>query len=283
MINSCEIYATALLERIGQKTLPTRPREVARKLNIPIKEVEADDRYDGYLLKYKDSLGIMINKSILYETRKNFTIAHEIGHAEIPHHKESEYKCLKTDIDSSSGISQQEKEANEFAAELLMPASFVSEEAKGREIGWDVIKSIAERCETSLTSSGFRYVKYCPEIAAFVVSERNKIRSCKVSDEMRERNVSVNKGEVLDKQTIAFNFFNKDGTISHGREDKGRIEVSAWFPTLDYARYDCFECSISSPNFNQVISLIWLIEKYEGRRDDENYPKEITGSRKDRI
>ena len=80
MINSCEIYATALLNRIGQKTLPTRPREVARKLDIPIKEVDADNRYDGYLLKYKGSRGIMINKSIMYETRKNFTIAHEIGH-----------------------------------------------------------------------------------------------------------------------------------------------------------------------------------------------------------
>lgn len=262
MNNSCEIYATSLLNRIGQKTLPTRPREIARKLDIPIKEVDADNRYDGYLLKYKGSRGIMINKSIMYETRKNFTIAHEIGHAEIPHHKDSEYICLKSYIDSPFKIKRQEREANEFAAELLMPATFVSEEIKHKAIGLEVIKSISEKCETSLTSSGFRYIKHCPEIAAFLVSEDNKIKQRMVSYKMRERRLVFRKGDTLDKQTIAFNFFNKDGSISREKEDKDQVDVSAWFPSLDYSQYDCFECSIPSPNFNQVISLIWLIEKY---------------------
>ena len=270
MINSCESYATALLNRIGQKALPTRPREVARKLNIPIKEVDADNRYDGYLLKYKDSCGIMINKSIKYETRKNFTIAHEIGHAEIPHHKDSKYICLKSYIDSPFRLKRQEREANEFAAELLMPAAFVSEEIKNKEIGLEVIKSISEKCETSLTSSGFRYLKYCPEIAAFLVSEDNKIKQRIVSFKMKEKKLAFNKGDVLDKQTIAFNFFNKDGTISSGKEDKDQVDVSAWFPTLDYSQYNCFECSIPSPNFNQVISLIWLIEKYNNKAKKPN-------------
>ena len=268
MNNSCEIYATDLLHRIGQKTPPVKPREVAQKLDIPIWEKEADNRYDGYLIKCEDSFGIMINKSIKYETRKNFTIAHEIGHAEIPQHKGYEYKCLKSDIGVFFGQKQKEREANEFAAELLMPASFVSEQAKKNEIGFEVIKSIAEKCETSLTSSGFRYIKYCPEIAAFVISERNKIKSCIVSDEMKERNLFFNKGETLDKLTIAFNFFNKDGIVSSGKEAKDQVDVSAWFPTLDYSQYDCFECSIAFPNFNQVISLIWLIEKYD---DEEDY------------
>ncbi len=262
MINSCEIYANALLDRIGQRTLPTRPREIARKLDIPIREVDAENRYDGYLLKYRGSHGIMINKSIMYETRKNFTIAHEIGHAEIPHHKDSKYICLKSYIDSPFRLKRQEREANEFAAELLMPYTFVSKEIRDKEIGLEAIKSISEKCETSLTSSGFRYIKHCPEIAAFLVSEDNKIKQCIVSSKMKERKLGFNRGNALHKQTIAFKFFNKDGTISSGKEDKDQIDVSAWFPALDYSRYDCFECSIPSPNFNQVISLIWLIEKY---------------------
>ncbi len=261
MVNSCEIYATALLKRIGQKVLPTRPREVARNLDIPIKEVGADNRYDGYLLKYKGSCGIMINKSIMYETRKNFTIAHEIGHAEIPHHRDSEYICLQSYIDTPSRLRRQEREANEFAAELLMPAAFVSEEIKNKKIGLEAIKSISEKCETSLTSSGFRYIKHCPGIAAFLVSEDNKIKQRMVSLKMKQRKLVFNKGDVLDKQTIAFRFFNKDGTISSGKEDNDQVDVSAWFPTLDYSQYDCFEYSIPSPNFNQVISLIWLIDK----------------------
>ena len=83
MINSCESYATALLNRIGQKALPTRPREVARKLNIPIKEVDADNRYDGYLLKYKDSCGIMINKSIKYINKHKLYVIYKNNIASI--------------------------------------------------------------------------------------------------------------------------------------------------------------------------------------------------------
>jgi hypothetical protein len=40
-----------LLHRLGQTALPVRPREVAQKMDIPIKEIDAGDRYDGYLLK----------------------------------------------------------------------------------------------------------------------------------------------------------------------------------------------------------------------------------------
>ena len=161
--SSCDFYARLLLGRLEIENPPINPREIAQSLNIPVIEKEAEDRYDGCLLNYNGEMAIVINSSISYESRKRFTIAHELGHAEIPHHKGSEYKCLKTDIGFSIGQRQQEREANEFAVELLMPASFVSEEAKNNEIGLEVVKSIAEKCETSLTSSALRYIKYSPE------------------------------------------------------------------------------------------------------------------------
>lgn len=271
MSNSCKIYATMLLHRIEQKTLPIRPREVAQKIDISIRETDAGNRYDGYLLKCDDSFGIMINKAIKYETRKNFTIAHEIGHVEIPHHKDTEYKCLKADIGIASVQRQQEREANEFAAELLMPTPFVSEQAKKREIGFEVIKSIAEKCETSLTSSALRYMKYCPEIAAVVVSEDTKIKYFALSEEMKERKFFLSSRVPVSKASIAYYFFEKDGTVSCRNEDKQQVDVSTWFPELDYDHYDCFEHAVALHSFNQVISVVWLIEKHEREKDNIFY------------
>lgn len=266
MSDSCESYARMLLHRLGHTALPVRPREVAQKMDISIKEVDAGDRYDGYLLKCNGSFGIMINSTIKYEARKNFTIAHEIGHAEIPHHKGQEYKCLSSNIGMLLG-KDFEIEANEFASELLMPASFVSEQADKSKIGLDIIKFIADKCETSLTSSALRYIKYCPEIAVVVVSEDNKIKYFSVSEEMKERKLFLSSGTNLNRLSVAHDFFSNDGSVSSNNEDNQQVDISAWFPALDYSQYDCFENALALLSFNQVISLVWLVEKYDDEEE----------------
>lgn len=267
MAESCDFYAQMLLDRIHYKELPIRPREVAKRLDIAIKEIPSSGGFDGYLLKYGDTFGIMINASIKNEARKNFTIAHEIGHSEIPHHKGREFKCLSSSIGIMLG-KDLEIEANDFAAELLMPASFIEEETGNYSIGLEVIKSITEKCETSLTSSALRYIKYCPEIAVVVMSENNKIKYFVLSEEANKRKLFLDSGTSLNKFSVAYDFFDKDGNVSDSNEDNQQVDISAWFPALDYSQYDCFENAIALPNFNQVISLVWLTEKYNDDGDD---------------
>ncbi len=271
MSDSCEIYAKDLLQRIGLTEPPIHPSSVAEKLNIPIKEIDAGNNYEGCLIRCEDLFGIMINTAIKHESRKNFTIAHEIGHAEIPHHKGREYQCVSDSIGIGSGKSL-EREANEFAAELLMPASFIFEQAQKSEIGLNLIKSIAEKCETSLTSSAIRYIKYCSDIAVLVVSENGKIKYCIQSDEMRNRKLfyyDINAG--LNKLSLAYDFINADGSVSSPKEDEQQVDLSAWFPSLDYGKYESTESTIALPSFNKTISLIWLKEKHgddeEGEED----------------
>ena len=271
MNDSCEIYARDLLKRIGIDKPPIRPSSVAAEMNIPIKELDAGNSYEGCLIRCGDSFGIMINTAIKYESRKSFTIAHEIGHAEIPHHKDHEYQCVSESIGMGSGKSL-EREANEFAAELLMPASFIVEQVQKSGIGLSLIKSIADKCETSLTSSAIRYIKYCPDIAVLVVSEDGKIKYCIRSDEMQNRKLFYYDTKAgLNRLSLAYDFINADGSVPNHKEDEQQIDLSAWFPNLDYGKYESFESAIALPNFNQTISLVWLKEKYDDEGEEDSY------------
>ncbi len=272
MAESCDLYARILLDRIQYKELPVKPREIVQRLGISIQEVPASGNFDGYLLKCGDTFGIMVNASIKSETRKNFTIAHELGHYEIPHHKGQEFKCLSSSIGIMLG-KELEIEANDFAAELLMPSSFVEEEIGNHPIGLEVIKSIAKKCETSLTSSALRYIKFCPALAVLVLSESGKIKFSIFSEQLRDQFgreivADLQKGASLNSASLAYDFFKPDANTSEMAEINDIIDLSAWFPGLDYSRFDCHEASMKLAS--QVISLIWLNEKSYYYDDDDD-------------
>lgn len=265
MVESCDFYARLLLDRIHYNELPRRPREIAQRLNIIVRDAEASGGFDGYLLKVEETFGIMINASIKNENRKNFTIAHELGHYEIPHHKGKEFKCLGSTIGVMLG-NDFEIEANDFAAELLMPASLVEEEISNAPTGMGVIKLIASKCETSLTSSALRYIKFSPAFAVLVLSERGKIKFSIFSEQMRDnfgRSIlpHLQKGISINRASLAYDLFNPDLNATPDTEVQDIVDLSAWLPTLDYSRFDCHEASLKLASLNQVISLIWLSQK----------------------
>ena len=72
-----------------------------------------------------DEPQILINSSAP-ETRKKFTLAHELGHVKIPWHTGTIVSHLDP-IESSFEYREMEAEANKFAAELLMPTSWLIE------------------------------------------------------------------------------------------------------------------------------------------------------------
>jgi Zn-dependent peptidase ImmA (M78 family) len=67
--------------------------------------------------------------------RRRFSIAHELGHYHIPSHSGVNGFCSDTDMRARSTDSRQKEwEANDFAAELLMPHALFSADVGKREI-----------------------------------------------------------------------------------------------------------------------------------------------------
>lgn len=267
MSDSCEVYARMALHKAKQKDPPIDVQKVAKALKISIEEKDGGNRYEGCLLRYNDVCGIMLNKSIKSETRKRFTLAHEIGHAEIPTHTRMLYQCSKRDIDFSFKQREQEKEANAFAASLLMPEDFITETINNNALSLDSIKKIAKQCQTSFISSAIKYIKYCPEPALIILSEENKVKFYCLTEELHAKKIFyLAPDNPLIKGSVAHNFYNKQRIITAQQEEKRKISLNVWFHGQDYSKYDCFEHAISFPNLNRTLSLIWLEEKY----DDED-------------
>ena len=83
-----EVYARALLDRLAIVGVPD-VLAIASALKVPVHE-KALDRCEGMLVRVKGTAigAIAVKSSIREETRKRFTIAHELGHLLLPGHED---------------------------------------------------------------------------------------------------------------------------------------------------------------------------------------------------
>ena len=113
----------ALLRKNRVRKAPVRVSAIAKSLGAEIRYEPFDDEISGVL--YRDPEGVIIGVNALqHKNRQRFTIAHEIGHFllhEFDVHVDRGYKVVLRDSASSQATDPIEIEANQFAAELLMP------------------------------------------------------------------------------------------------------------------------------------------------------------------
>lgn len=119
---------------------PVPVDKIAEKLGATLVYEPSDDDLSGFLLREKDKITIGINGSHP-PNRQRFTISHEIGHLLL--HSEESFHIdrssegferrpvrdkFERNKDSSTGSDRIEREANLFAAELLMPTAFIEKD-----------------------------------------------------------------------------------------------------------------------------------------------------------
>lgn len=261
-------YAKKLLSELNFKRAPIYPRKIAKELGIYIWEKEAESGYDGYLISVNDTWGIMINKAIRSKARKRFTVAHELGHYYIDYHNENSYQCFAKDIESLDPAARQdEKEANEFAVELLMPDGLFREDIQQRDISLDTINSLAIKYGTSMTSTAIRYARSGSHACAIIVSEQGRIKYFAYSESFRQgRQLYISKSAPLRDGSYAKRLFESGFSI---REGQGEVTAGSWSANAADPDATMLEHSRCLPAFNQILSLIWFEEK----RD--NIPQQI--------
>jgi len=104
------------------------PAEILSKIilaeGIKLREIEGCNTFLGSLIKTpNDTFYIFVNKGIANAGRKNFTLAHELGHFVLEHHLQtSSLICNENDIAEGGGAMVSiEQEANYFASCFLLP------------------------------------------------------------------------------------------------------------------------------------------------------------------
>lgn len=157
--------AKNLIKKVKRdKFTPLNVHEIAKSLNIEILEGEFRDnngRDISGLIKVsgKEGTPIIAVKSSDSKERKRFTIAHEIGHFilhgnELAHVDSDLESVVYRDKSSTMAINTKEIQANQFAAELLMPTDEIKTLIlKNQEDNEEITKTIIEISEKYRVSS----------------------------------------------------------------------------------------------------------------------------------
>ncbi|WP_372360429.1 ImmA/IrrE family metallo-endopeptidase [Xanthomonas axonopodis pv. poinsettiicola] len=109
------------LAEAGLLTVPVNILAVAEFLGLEVIEEPMDDDLSGYLEKRSGAWVVGVN-SFHHRNRKRFTIAHEIAHFVLHSgEKDSFHDQTFARRNGNEGASTMEREADKFAADLLMP------------------------------------------------------------------------------------------------------------------------------------------------------------------
>src|ERR1700741_2254438 len=108
---------------------------------------------DGEIVSYEGRSIIHVNSNIPFEQRKRFAAAHELGHYEMHRGLQPVFSDTEEDMMNWYKAGPQEMEANEFAAEFLMPSHIFHRECEKKKFGPEVITHLANRFKVSKTAA----------------------------------------------------------------------------------------------------------------------------------
>ena len=149
--------------------------DLAQRCRIPVHECELTSAL-GLLLRVRDKEGILLANGQDPRQRR-FTLAHELGHACIPSHRKK--NALLCDVDDVRGHDlrhEVEREANQFAAELLAPRKLVWPMIDRGAISIRTASAVGQRFDISLTAAAIRLADLSRYRSAVVLSDGDRVR-----------------------------------------------------------------------------------------------------------
>jgi Zn-dependent peptidase ImmA (M78 family) len=257
MISNAVLQAKELLKRYGIKDITTLDlADLAYANNALVIEAE-NLGADGRTIFGNQCSLIKINKNIPYPGKKRFTLAHEIGHLIL--HKN--VQPLFLDDDSTLEYfkkGHQESEANEFAAELLMPEVQFKKECDGKKFSPELLRTLAEKFQTSITSVAYKYFEHGNHPVCLIYSFNNIVRYWKRPEGYNHFLIDYTKLSPPEG-SVAFEFFTEN-KIYPKHQSKQQIWKSTWFDMKhweDDNNYKFYEYCIITPKHNTVLSVVW--------------------------
>jgi hypothetical protein len=264
-------YAKSLLAHLNLNP-PIDAAAVANRLQLNVNLLEVEG-FDGALVRAKGTpfAEIVIRNTIKEQGRKNFTVAHELGHFVLPDHDSDDVVCSSDEVnDWSADARIREREANEFAAELLMPAGVVGQTIGPLNPAFDAIEKIGEICNSSLSSSAWRFCDLTGHRCAVIWSSGGKIVWERRSPEFR---FGISSQGVHERGTFAYDCL-------HGNpvpKSPEPVDAGYWIDSPNLKENTkIWEQSKALPSYKAVFTLLWIrdrVELFSDRDDDELLPE----------
>ncbi|MFC3228553.1 ImmA/IrrE family metallo-endopeptidase [Marinibaculum pumilum] len=261
--------AKAILDQMPGHTGPVPVRDIATALDIiEIRESALDGLEGGLIAPSDKSEGAILVNARRSERRKRYTIGHELGHYVNPWHRPATtdgFRCRAADMvqerfNRNDRAAKMEVEANQFAAELLMPSHLMNaflRNCDGAEM--QHILDLSDEFDVSRESAARRYVSRANEPCAIVFSRDGIVRYAKAHQ--RFPRLAVWGRDPLPSGCLSLRSDTPQGTPSQWAEVSGDI----WLSNAD--RSAVYEQTIAQKN-NFRMTLLTLDEADEDVYDD---------------
>jgi len=234
-----EHHAESVLRTLDMWRLPVDPFSIAREEEIELAPGEFGSGFDGRIKYLREIDSFVIHYADVApgrgRGRVKFTLAHELAHFYL--HKsfllKGQFHDSIADFRSKDAI---EREADEFAAALLMPEPlFVQAVKQFRQSVCTLgeLCQLADRFETSLTSTVRRYCQCCIEPCSMVVSENGRLKWALHSEDMKRLGMGFiecrNSPRVPRASKTAKLWARLDETEDSDAGVEGELDATVWF------------------------------------------------------
>lgn len=209
---------------------------------------------EGRILVSDQNAIITLDSEIDYIPKKNYVLAHELAHFHLHKHLSVLFSDTDSTLSEWRSKGDHEKEANDFASELLMPSHLFSQKVKGKRLDLSLIEETANYFGTSLTATFLKYRILGDFPVMIIFSEDNIIKWKQSSHDFPFQ--WIPKHAAVPVYTVAGDFFNGSGL----EDEPVKVDAIEWFPEdweiekkKNWKLWEqCFQVSA-----NGVISCLW--------------------------
>jgi len=256
-INAYPVDIENLVSRLHSLSLSPHPVSIKRTDGL-------DDDEAGKLITLNKNITILVNDKHKNPGRQRFTIAHEVGHIVLAPGQSSLAVERSDKLIDGWSENEEERMCDQFAAEILMPEKLYRKEVEREGTGFDAIIRLSEKFQTSITSAGLHYAKFNLIPCAFVLCQMGKIIYVEGSPEFKEIGLFISRG-AIPGGTLAFDLF-RDGSSERGPHE---IDPWRWLDRPPKSVEKLFEESLPLPQYNRVLSFIWIEEREEEEEEKD--------------
>lgn len=193
--------------------------------------------------------GIVTIRDSVENRRKRFSLAHELGHWN--YHRGKTFECRIDDIADSRSKNSEEREADEYAADLLMPEFMFKPMALSiKRPDFDTLKSLSDIYNTSLTATAIRLVTTNAWPVILVCHNTNGRAWYRTARDVPAKWIPKKE---LDTESIAFDRL--FGKVPRIRAQKASADT--WFGHYSAKDFELYEDAIQISD-SLVLSLLWL-------------------------
>ncbi|MEN9895494.1 MAG: hypothetical protein RIR97_1346 [Pseudomonadota bacterium] len=195
------------------------------------------DSFEGIMARKRGSpeWRIGVSSKIAYAPRKNYTLAHEIGHFIGHRYKQDKFYCTRENIDDNY-INTLEIEANEFAATLLMPADLIRKFDDEFLFCHEAVLDLSNMLGVSKEAASYRWVQLSSKAIGFIISRDGFIRNGRASDSLLKKRVFFQSGAEVPPGALTMRLDSFNRTLS------GNVDAKVWHP-IEPCVESCFAAS----------------------------------------